>query len=338
MYQLPNDKNIYSAVGKATESSVANTIKEEKGFLFSPAVNSKQHKSYTISPVAESYLTDAYNIDYSWFNWPVSEHEPIITSHHDYMNEALGMIWAMKDNQLKKAILSRILKHPTKNFDPYKTFISLCEQYPGVMVYLVAIPNVGTWIGATPETLLQIVNGKANTMALAGTQKDAGGKLGDVLWGSKEREEQQIVADNIKELIKSHFPLEDVNVEGPKTISTGAILHLKTQFEWNVSGDYTAIASFVNHLHPTPAIVGEPRTDALKLIAHSETHDRAYYTGLLGPVNLMSVTHLFVNLRCMQVFKGYVALYLGGGLTADSDPEAEWQETELKAKTLFKVL
>lgn len=338
MYRLPNKDNIHYVVGKAEESGFKDALTKGKGFLFSPAANSLLHKSYTITPNAEFVLTDADTDDFSWFDWPISTNQPIITSRHDYLNQALGMIWAMQENQLKKAILSRILRHPTHNFDPYKTFIALCEKYPQIMVYLVAIPSVGTWIGATPETLVQIINDKASTMALAGTQKDTGSNPDKVLWGNKEQEEQQIVTDNIKDLIQSHFPLADIKVDGPNTVSTGALLHINTQFEWNVGEDYAAIASFVNDLHPTPAIVGEPRAEALNLIAHSETHDRAYYTGLLGPVNLMNVTHLFVNLRCMQVFDGYVALYVGGGLTANSHPEAEWQETELKAKTLLQVL
>lgn len=338
MYRLPNEKTINLLIGKAENFAEADAFSSPNGFLFSPAINSKQHQPYLISITNQWQLNDASQLDLNWYQWPISTIEPTITAQHDYLNQALGMVWAMRDNQLKKAILSRILRYPKTNFNPYNTFTKLCEKYAGVMVYLVAIPTVGTWMGATPETLLQIDNGQANTMALAGTQKDTGLPLSEVTWGAKELEEQQIVTDNIEQLISIHFPNAKVQVDGPQTVSTGALLHLNTHFQWNVDADNEAIAGFVADLHPTPAIVGAPRESALELISQTEKHDRAYYTGLLGPIAHKGFTHLFVNLRCMQVFDSYVALYLGGGLTANSDPEAEWNETELKAQTLLQVL
>lgn len=338
MYRLPNKKVIKFITGKAQRTTISDALVNTNGFLFSPAINSHQHKPYSVAITNHRELDDASLLDLSWYNWPISTTEPTITSQHDYLNQALGMVWAMKGNQLKKAILSRVLKHSVHNFDPLATFNKLCEKYTGVMVYLVAIPNVGTWIGATPETLLQVNTGKAHTMALAGTQKDTGLPLDEVVWGKKEQEEQQIVADNIEQLIKSYFPAANIEADGPSTVSTGALLHLNTNFSWNIDGDSASVAGFVADLHPTPAIVGEPREAALQLIADTEQHDRAYYTGLLGPINQDGLTHLFVNLRCMQVLNGYVALYLGGGLTANSNPHAEWEETELKAKTLLQIL
>lgn len=338
LYRLPNKKEVNLITGKAQQIATGGTFSKSNGFLFSPAVNSLQHQPYSISISDKWVLNDVNQLDLTWYNWPIAAIEPIITSQHDYLNQALGMVWAMKDNQLKKAILSRILKHPVTGFDPFATFNKLCEKYAGIMVYLVAIPHVGTWIGATPETLLSIQNNQAYTMALAGTQKDIGLPLPEVSWGEKEQEEQQIVTDNIEWLIKSHFPAAKVAIDGPQTVSTGALLHLNTNFKWNIDDNYEAIARFIDDLHPTPAIVGEPRNAALNVIADTEIHDRAYYTGLLGPVSQDGLTHLFVNLRCMQVFDGYLALYLGGGLTANSNPQDEWQETELKAKTLLQVL
>lgn len=338
MYRLPSDDKVNIIVGNAQKLNFKEALSTQTGFLFSPATNSQVHHTYAVSVIKHWQLENAHQIDLNWYQWPISAIEPFITSQHDYLSQALGMVWAMKDKQLKKAILSRILKHPMNEFDPIATFNRLCDKYTSVMVYIVAIPNVGTWIGATPETLVSIANGQAHTMALAGTQKDAGLPFSDVAWGSKEQEEQQIVADNIEQLIKTHFPAASIKMDGPQTVSTGALLHLNTSFQWNIDGNSESLASFIDDLHPTPAIVGEPREAAMKLIADTEPHDRAYYTGLLGPLNNDGITHLFVNLRCMQVFDGYVALYVGGGLTANSNPNDEWNETKLKAKTLLQVL
>jgi isochorismate synthase len=70
----------------------------------------------------------------------------------------------------------------------------------------------------------------------------------------------------------------------------------------------------------------------------NEGYDRSFYSGFLGPMHVDGQSHLYVNLRCMQVRERTATLYVGGGVTRDSDPCAEWRETELKAETLLAVL
>jgi isochorismate synthase len=90
-------------------------------------------------------------------------------------------------------------------------------------------------------------------------------------------------------------------------------------------------------LHPTSAVCGMPKEPALQFILDNEKHSRAFYSGFLGPVNVASETHIFVNLRCMQIYTDKAVLYAGAGITADSDPQKEWEETELKCLTLLNV-
>ena len=93
----------------------------------------------------------------------------------------------------------------------------------------------------------------------------------------------------------------------------------------------------IRTLHPTPAVGGLPRQEALELIRELEPHDRMLYSGPVGIVS-PNESHVFVNLRCMQVSHGNVHLFAGGGITAGSDPAAEWEETELKLRTLLRFL
>lgn len=337
-YRLPNTNKVNYIVGKANEVNSVGAVLTQKGFAFIPAINSKQHVPYFISPEQEGVVDNIESLNVPITEWPIGATEPIITSHHDYLNNVMGMVWEIQAHKLEKAILSRIKSIPTTSFNPWETFKKLCAKYPSVMVYWASIPKVGTWIGATPETLIHIEHGESQTVALAGTQPDSGVAYDKVQWGDKEKNEQQIVSDNIKQLIAAHFPEAKVDIDGPKTISTGALLHLKTSFGWNSGTNIDSIGAFIDSLHPTPAILGQPREAALTLINNTELHDRAYYTGLLGPINPKGLTHLFVNLRCMQVYKDFLALYLGGGITSESKPSAEWQETELKANTLLSTL
>jgi isochorismate synthase len=91
-------------------------------------------------------------------------------------------------------------------------------------------------------------------------------------------------------------------------------------------------------LHPTSAVCGMPRQASLDFIKENEGFDRKLYSGYLGPVNLLGETNLFVNLRCMSLSQKQAVIYAGAGVTADSNPEKEWQETELKCETLLNIL
>ena len=77
-------------------------------------------------------------------------------------------------------------------------------------------------------------------------------------------------------------------------------------------------------------------------ILEHEKYNRQYYTGFLGELNIENkeerTTTLFVNLRCMKVIGDTAHIYVGGGVTKDSDPEKEWEETVAKTNTMLQVL
>lgn len=94
----------------------------------------------------------------------------------------------------------------------------------------------------------------------------------------------------------------------------------------------------INALHPTPAVCGLPKAVAEAFILQNENYDRSYYSGYLGELNLNERTSLFVNLRCVELENNLASIYVGGGITADSIPENEWEETVSKAEVMKKVL
>ena len=74
------------------------------------------------------------------------------------------------------------------------------------------------------------------------------------------------------------------------------------------------------------------------MINKLEKHDRRFYSGFSGPWNLSEESHLFVNLRCAEIGPSGINVYVGGGITPDSDPEEEWIETVRKSQTLLSVV
>jgi isochorismate synthase len=212
----------------------------------------------------------------------------------------------------------------------------LCKAYPNAFVYIF---NNGShlWIGATPEPLLLAMNGTMQTVSLAGTRSFSEENTNIGAWNSKERLEQEYVTRYISRVI-AHYNLTDIDLQGPYTKKAGNLLHLSTDFSFSSENLKGRLGEFLNDLHPTPAVCGMPYKPSLELLMNFERHEREYYAGYLGPIGLDDRLSLFVNLRCMKVLQDRLALFIGGGITADSIPEEEWMETEIKADTLLSII
>jgi isochorismate synthase len=250
-------------------------------------------------------------------------------------------IEAISAGKMRKLVIARakVVAYP-ENFDILQTFEKLCLTYPTAFCYFFHLPQIGTWMGATPETLIGL-EGKEifKTIALAGTQAYKGQAVRDALWSQKEIEEQALVSRYIINCFKK-IRLREFEEDGPKTVIAGHLMHLQTNFWVNMHEvDFPNLGSEMLHLlHPTSAVCGMPRAESQAFLLAHEGYDRQFYSGFLGTSNFDNNTQLFVNLRCMQLTSQGLVLYAGGGITIDSLPEKEWQETELKMKIMENVL
>ena len=227
------------------------------------------------------------------------------------------------------------------SFDLVKTFEKACKSYPNALVSVVSVPGIGTWMGATPEKLISADKRKQfSTVALAGTQEvDDNADLMQVAWRQKEIEEQAMVSRYIIDCFKK-IRLREFEEYGPRTARAGNLAHLKTDFIVDtVATNFPQLATvMLKLLHPTSAVCGMPKEPATQFLLSHENFDRSFFSGFLGPVNMSGETHLFVNIRCMQLFACEAVLYAGAGVTAISDAEKEWEETNLKCQTMGKIL
>jgi isochorismate synthase len=235
---------------------------------------------------------------------------------------------------------SKSINLPT-SFDAVDAFQKLCHAYQNAMVSFISIPGVGSWLGATPELLVCVENKTTfKSVALAGTKLfQEGTNLKNVAWTQKEIEEQALVSRYIINNFKK-IRLREFEEHGPKTVVAGNLMHLKTEFSVDmVATNFPQLGSvMLNLLHPTSAVCGMPLEPALEFLHRHENYDREFYSGYLGPVNRNNDIHVFVNLRCMQLFEGRAIVYAGAGVTVDSVPEHEWEETEMKLNTLLNVI
>jgi len=270
---------------------------------------------------------------------------PAAATEAQYTQLVRTGVAAIEAKAVVKVVSSRAARRPLPaGFDPLVAFQELSQRYERAFVSLVSVPGVGTWLGASPEVLAEVTaDGQFHTMALAATQPLVPGHAPqDAIWRQKEIEEQALVARYIVSCFKQ-LRLREYQETGPRTVVAGQLLHLRTDFEvdlQNVPSPASLGTDMLRLLHPTSAVGGMPKVAALDFLHRHEGYDRAYYSGFLGPVNVVApgVSRLFVNLRCLQLRATEAILYAGTGLTADSEPAREWQETEYKMQTVAAVL
>lgn len=248
------------------------------------------------------------------------------TTETEYLNGARVAIQAIRDTSLDKVVLSTTTFVPAQ-FETKALLQHLRDSHPRAFVYFLSHPELGCWLGATPEPLITGSEGKFQTVSLAGTRMH---EQEVVPWGQKESLEQSIVTDYIRERLTSAGASE-IRISRPETLKYGSIEHLCSTIRFE-SND---VAPVMNALHPTPAVCGSPLKDALPLIQNIENHNRSLYTGYIGLVSSKQEVSVFVNLRCMQLFTNGLLVYTGGGLTLESDPIDEWRETRNKMKALL---
>jgi isochorismate synthase len=272
----------------------------------------------------------------------ISESKPEAnTSEQAYKRSVEKALKAIERREIEKLVPARIFTETAPDdFDMIDLYLKASIAYPRAMVSLVSIPNAGTWMGASPELLVSMDKGGIfKTVALAGTQKNVGQSLKQVSWTQKEIEEQALVSRFIINCFKK-IRLREFDEQGPKTIISGNLLHLKTEFLVDtVKERYPQLATvMLGLLHPTSAVCGMPKEKAQSLLEELEQFDRQYFTGYLGPVGIEDETHLFVNLRCVQLYGNLLSFYAGAGITEDSDPQKEWDETREKINTIRNLI
>lgn len=225
-----------------------------------------------------------------------------------------------------------------------KSLIEVVEDYftksPSTFRYLCFTPESGVWFGATPEILIDHKTGtdEITTMALAGTRINTMSGV----WDQKNIDEHNVVVDFITGILLSHGL--DVSADEPTDLVSGNVTHLCTQI--TAKGTVKSDTAIINDLNPTPAVAGWPRQQSIKEIDVFETHQRRFYSGIVG-IRDKEGLHVYVNLRCAFIApatcgdgqKGWVYnLYAGGGLVASSNLEDEWTETENKMLNLASCL
>jgi len=329
-YRKPSDKTIYLMVQQDDALYYLNNY-SQKGFVFAPFDDQEKTILFPLDKcelsnfsydqensfipqkeMKEEYLSDEQ---------PKRNHIELVTKGIDFL----------KKEKVKKVVLSRKEKVSIGKILKGALFNRLIQHYPLTFVSVCYHPKVGLWMGATPETLLRVEDNIFTTMSLAGTQRYRGKDHED--WGAKEKVEQQIVTDFIVSQLND-FKLE---ISKPISKKAGSLLHICTEIKGELNSN-DQLEVLIKKLHPTPAVCGLPKEESKSFILKNENYDREFYTGFLGELNMNNTSDLYVNLRCMQMDGQNASLYIGGGITKESNPISEWEETVTKSEVMKRVL
>lgn len=343
-YRLPHNDAVRLVVQKNTSvesCEISDELLLRKGFLLAPFTLSKTDCSLFIHADFDYISTD-----YTDFNelelLPASPQQQVdftngVVARKDFIEQVENIKSQIMQGRFEKVVLSRI-KVIERSYRHRLTeiFQVLTASYSNAFVYLI---NAGSqlWMGATPEPLMCSNKIELSTVSLAATRRYSSENLNLHNWSTKERVEQELVTSYIQKALNK-FQITNYSKVGPYTKKAGNLVHLRTDFTLDLHVVNGQIGNLLSELHPTSAVCGIPKEEAMSYLLRTEKHNRRYYSGYLGPVNIEERMLLYVNIRCMQILPDRLVLYVGAGITSDSVASDEWDETEIKADTLLSVI
>ena len=194
--------------------------------------------------------------------------------------------------------------------------------------------------GASPELLVSLQGKQLRTMGLAGSigrgdSAEADDRLGEALLRSeKDRLEHQIVVDKMRDRLT---PLsERLDIARPGLLKLSNIQHIHTPMHAALKRE-VGILPLVKTLHPTPALGGDPRAAAMRLIRDLEPVPRGWYGAPVGWIDSQLDGEFAVGIRSAVAQEARVWIYAGAGIVKDSLPQREWAETALKFRPMLEA-
>lgn len=271
---------------------------------------------------------------------PYRVHSTMPPAHYE---EAVGAaLTRIRAGVIDKIVLAREVEaHAPRPHDPAALIGVLRQEFPSCYVFAVG-RGEATFLAASPELLVRREGQRASTVALAGSigrsaDPAVDDHLGErLLRSEKDREENAIVARAISRLLRPHAVWVTAAPE-PALVKVANIQHLATPIRAQLASPWPAI-ELAGLLHPTPAVGGDPRDLAVRLIPALEGFDRGWYAGAVGWTDPSGGGEFSVALRCALLRDTAARLFAGCGIVRDSDPAAELAETETKLGALLPLL
>ncbi len=247
-------------------------------------------------------------------------------------------------DEYAKVVLARDLHLWSRSaFDTTRVLARLAERFPSCTTFL-----VDHLLGASPERLLRRQGDRVSSRVLAGTAargtdaaEDA--RIGAALRSStKDLHEHDLAVRSAVRALDPMCATLDVP-DGPDLVRLDNVQHLGSDLTGTLDPALDRamdghVLELVARLHPTAAIGGAPRSEALDAIGRLEGISRGRYAGPVGWCTPDGDGEFAIALRCAEIRGDRARLFAGAGIVAGSLPEAELTETWLKLRAMTGVL
>ena len=260
-----------------------------------------------------------------------------------YRNAVARALELIAAQTFGKIVLARAKEmQAPEAFHPLQALNRLRERYADCFAFSVANGRGQSFIGASPERLLRVREGRLITEALAGSvrrgasaSEDAA--LGGALLGDEKelREHRLVIASIVRRL--APLGIRPEHPDQPVLFRLANVQHLQTPVQAALPAG-VRLLDVLGSLHPTPAVGGTPREAALPHIRTLEGFPRGLYAGALGWIDAHGGGEFFVGLRSALIDGANARLYSGAGIVAGSSPGKELAETELKFRAMQEAL
>lgn len=242
----------------------------------------------------------------------------------------------------QKVVLARaVTAQAEQPFAMIDVLDRLRSNYPAAYCFAIR-HGERTFMGATPERLARVDQGRVATMALAGsaprgaTPAEDAAIGAELLASAKNQIEHSIVADTIRTALALHCSTVEI-ADQPHLLKLKNVQHLETPISGTLLPNRSVI-DVIGELHPTPAVGGSPRAAALEVIRAGEGMDRGWYAAPVGWLDAAGNGEFAVALRSALVAGEHATLFAGCGIVGDSDPASEYAESRLKFQVMLRAL
>ena len=270
-------------------------------------------------------------------HWPAPQPATVLWRsawQHHYGPAAEQALALIESDRLSKLVLAvRQQLHCERPLDPLELIAPLRQQQAGSCRLLWQSRQGTALVGASPERLLTVRQGQLRSDALAGTAA-AGANAGELLHSRKDRHEHELVVDTIANTLQG-LGLTPRQPRRPRLARHGHLVHLHTPITAQI-GQRQPLA-LAAALHPTPAVAGLPRREAMAALRSLEPFERGHYAAPIGWIDSAGDCDLRVAIRCGVVRGNELELTAGAGLVRGSEPSRELQEVGLKLKVLQQL-
>lgn len=232
----------------------------------------------------------------------------------------------------------------TADFDvpAFAFYRSLRRMNPSPFLFYLTLGDFSL-VGSSPEILVRMRDGKVTNRPLAGTRKRGANEAEDkaltaeLLADQKDRAEHLMLVDLGRNDVGRVAKQGTVKVTEMMTVEYYShVMHISSNVEGELAEGLDAIDALVAAF-PVGTVSGAPKIRAMEIIDELEKEKRSFYAGGVGYISATGNMDTCIALRTALVKGGKIYVQAGGGVVADSDPEAEYQESCNKAKALMKA-